>query len=58
MRDAVELEIAKYALTSLADEMAVVVLKSAFSIILKNRETPDVLTPPSKFQRWTELFSL
>lgn len=35
MRDAIELEIAKNALTSIADEMAVVALKSAFSIILK-----------------------
>jgi len=35
MRDPIELEIAKNALTSIAEEMAVVALKSAFSIILK-----------------------
>jgi N-methylhydantoinase B len=35
MRDPIEPEIAKNALTSIADEMAVVALKSAFSIILK-----------------------
>ena len=35
MRDPIELEIAKNALTSIADEMAVVALKSAFVIILK-----------------------
>ena len=35
MRDPVELEIVKNALTSIAEEMATVALKSAFSIILK-----------------------
>ncbi len=34
MRDAIELEIAKNALTAIANKMAVVALKSAFSIIL------------------------